>query len=205
MKKITLLILLISTNLFAQRASITGVISDKIGIVPNAHVINVTSNEGTFSNQKGYFLTRLLKYNYAIKEYKKALTQEKSLFNRKPGSLERIQEIGYISFENKDYETAANAFEFMLSKEEEVIIDDQALLFAEIYLLKIENNTLKKGENRAGIEAKFEELIREYGYREETLELHLAYADFLTFDYNMPEKAIQHLEIISERAETPLF
>lgn len=56
MKKITLLILLISTNLFAQRTSITGVISDKIGIVPNAHVINVTSNEGTFSNQKGYFL-----------------------------------------------------------------------------------------------------------------------------------------------------
>ncbi|MEL4456156.1 tetratricopeptide repeat protein [Lutimonas vermicola] len=136
-------------------------------------------------------------------EYKKALTQEKSLFNRKPGSLERIQEIGYISFENKDYETSANAFEFMLSKEEEVIIDAQATLFAEIYLLKIENNTLKKGENRERIDGKFEELIHEYGYREETLELHLAYADFLTFDFNKPEKAIQHLEKISERAETP--
>ncbi|MFY7670977.1 hypothetical protein ACOSP6_07780 [Tenacibaculum sp. MEBiC06402] len=56
MKKITLLILLISTGIFAQRSSITGVISDNIGIVANAHVINTTSMEGTFSNKKGYFL-----------------------------------------------------------------------------------------------------------------------------------------------------
>ena len=136
-------------------------------------------------------------------EYKKALTQEKSLFNRMPGSLERIREIGYISFENEDYETSKNAFEFMLSKEKEVIIDDQDVLFAEIYLLKIENNSTQKGENRARIEAKFEELISDYGYGEKTLQLHLAFADFLTFDHDKPEKAIQHLESISERAETP--
>ena len=136
-------------------------------------------------------------------EYKKALTQEKSLFNRMPGSLERIREIGYISFENEDYETSKNAFEFMLSKEKEVIIDDQDVLFAEIYLLKIENNSIQKGENRARIEAKFEELISDYGYGEKTLQLHLAFADFLTFDHDKPEKAIQHLESISERAETP--
>ncbi len=136
-------------------------------------------------------------------EYKKALTQEKSLFNRKPGSLERIREIGYISFENEDYETSKNAFEFMLSKEKEVIIDDQDVLFAEIYLLKIENNSIEKGENRDRIEAKFEELISNYGYGEKTLELHLAFADFLTFHHDKPEKAIEHLENISERAETP--
>ena len=136
-------------------------------------------------------------------DYKKALTQEKSLFNRKPGSLERIREIGYLSFENKDFETAKNAFEFMLSKAEEVIMNQQSALFAEIYLLKIKNVSIKKGGNRNSIEAKFEQLILNYGYGEETLELHLAFANFLTYDIDKPEKAIQHLEKISESANTP--
>lgn len=56
MKKITLLFLLISICFYAQRTQITGVISDNIGIVDNAHVINLTSAEGTFSDSKGYFL-----------------------------------------------------------------------------------------------------------------------------------------------------
>lgn len=55
MKKITLLIVFLSTCVFAQRTQITGVISDNLGIVDNAHVVNVTSMEGTFSDEKGYF------------------------------------------------------------------------------------------------------------------------------------------------------
>lgn len=56
MRNITLiLLLLISTQLFAQRTTIKGVISDNIGVVANAHVVNVTSKEGTFSDVKGYF------------------------------------------------------------------------------------------------------------------------------------------------------
>ena len=56
MKKITFLILFLSINIFGQRSPITGVISDNLGTVANAHVINITSKEGTFSNPKGYFL-----------------------------------------------------------------------------------------------------------------------------------------------------
>ncbi|WP_299677998.1 hypothetical protein [uncultured Tenacibaculum sp.] len=56
MRKITLLLLLISIHFYAQRTQINGTISDNLGIVDNAHVINLTSAEGTFSDEKGYFL-----------------------------------------------------------------------------------------------------------------------------------------------------
>ncbi|CAL2086988.1 conserved exported hypothetical protein [Tenacibaculum sp. 190524A05c] len=56
MRKITLFIcLFITIQIFAQRSTIQGVISDNIGIVANAHVVNITSMEGTFSDTKGYF------------------------------------------------------------------------------------------------------------------------------------------------------
>ena len=54
--KITLLFILLSTYFHAQRIEINGTISDNLGIVDNAHVINLTSAEGTFSDAKGHFL-----------------------------------------------------------------------------------------------------------------------------------------------------
>ena len=129
-------------------------------------------------------------------DYDKALTQEKSLFKRKQTGLERIGEIGYLSFENKDYTTAKEAFEFMISNDQNLISENQTTLIAEIYLLKIENLSLKKGESRTKIEKKFEELLEQYGQNAESMELHLAYADFLTFDLEQPGKAIKHLEKI---------
>lgn len=129
-------------------------------------------------------------------DYKKALTQEKSLFKRKQGNLDRVAEIGYLSFENKDYATAKDAFAFMIANNQDLVADQQATLLAEIYLLKIENISLKRGENRTKIEEKFEELLDQYGQNTETMELHLAYADFLTFDMEEPEKAIEHLKSI---------
>ena len=129
-------------------------------------------------------------------DYNKALTQEKSLFKRKRWNLERIGEIGYLSFENKDYTTAKEAFEFMISNDQSQVSEEQTTLLAEIYLLKIENISLKKGESRTKIEKKFEALLEQYGQNSESMELHLAYADFLTFDLEQPDKAIIHLEKI---------
>ncbi|MGB5321610.1 tetratricopeptide repeat protein, partial [Lutimonas sp.] len=89
-------------------------------------------------------------------DYNKALTQEKSLFKRKQVGLERIGEIGYLSFENKDYSTAREAFEFMIANSQNLALDEQSKLIAEIYLLKIQNLSLRKGEDRTKIEEKFE-------------------------------------------------
>ena len=129
-------------------------------------------------------------------DYKKALTQEKSLFKRNPGSLDRVAEIGFLSFEDKEYATANEAFEFMLKNSQNITTESESTLLPEIYLLKIENITLKKGADRSNIERKFEELLDQYGRSTETMELHLAYADFLTFDMDMADKAIRHLEKI---------
>ncbi len=135
-------------------------------------------------------------------DYNKALTQEKSLFRRKPGSLERVREIGYLSFNKKDFETSKKAFEFMISNSDGVLLDNESKLLAEIYLLKIENYSLKEKKDKSNIEEKYKELIQIYGLGKETLELHLSFADFLTFDYDEPLKAIEHLERILPGAES---
>jgi len=135
-------------------------------------------------------------------DYSKALTQEKSLFKRKPGSLERIREIGYLSFNKQDFKTSKEAFEYLLSKSEEAVLDNQSKLLAEIYLLKIENNSIKEKKDKRNIEEKYTELIQKYGQGKETLELHLSFAEFLTFDYDEPEKAIVNLEKIVPDAES---
>jgi tetratricopeptide (TPR) repeat protein len=135
-------------------------------------------------------------------DYSKALTQEKSLFKRKPGSLERIREIGYLSFNKQDFKTSKEAFEYMLSKSEEAVLDNESKLLAEIYLLKIENNLIKEKKDKSNIEEKYTELIEKYGQGKETLELHLSFAEFLTFDYDEPEKAIVNLEKIVPDAES---
>ncbi len=129
-------------------------------------------------------------------DYRKALVQQKSLFKRKPGSLARIEEIGILSYNNEDYTTSQDAFEYMLSKSEEAVLDNESQLLAEIYLLKIENIAVKDKKDKFTIEQKYHELIAKYGKGQETLELHLSFADFLTFDYDQPEKAINNLESI---------
>jgi len=135
-------------------------------------------------------------------DYSKALTQEKSLYKRKPGNLERVREIGYLSFSKQDFKTSQEAFEFMLSHSEEVLLDKESKLLAEIYLLKIENRSFSEKKDKSNIEERYQELIQIYGHGKETLELHLSFADFLTFDYDDPEKAIAHLEKIIPSAES---
>ena len=135
-------------------------------------------------------------------EYSKALVQEKSLFKRKPGSLLRIREIGYLSYNKLDYNTSKDAFEFMIDNSEEAVLDNESKLLADIYLLKIENITFKEKKDKRNIEDKYIALISKYGHGQETLELHLSFADFLTFDYDEPEKAIANLEKILPDAES---
>jgi len=135
-------------------------------------------------------------------DYSKAFTQEKSLYKRKPGNLERVRQIGYLSFNKQDFKTAKEAFEFMLSHSEEVLLNKESKLLAEIYLLKIENLSFSEKEDKGNIEERYQELIQIYGQGKETLELHLSFADFLTYDYDEHEKAITHLEKIIPAAES---
>jgi TolA-binding protein len=173
-----------------------------------ANFISVDKNDPTNILFKKLLLTRaqndpkdswniLLSWLFMQQQdYDKALVQEKSLFNRKPGSLERVKEIGLVSYENNDLETARQAFQFIASNSDLVLEDFQIKLQAEIYLLKIENELADKETALEKINIKYQELLNQYGSGSGTIELQLAYAHFLTYDFDQPEEALEHLKNI---------
>lgn len=123
------------------------------------------------------------------KEYSKSLVQEKSLYKRNKGSLDRIIEVGVVSFENEDLETSHNTFNFILANTK----DSEIILQAQIYLLQIDLDLATDKKELAEIDKKFKTLFENYGKNSATINLQIAYADFLAFSYDEPVKAIHLL------------
>lgn len=123
-------------------------------------------------------------------QFNSALAQEKAIFKRNNnGSLDRLQSLGEIALDNKDLDTAIDAFEFMVSN----ATNPGTKLNAQLSLIDIEliNPNSKK---LIAIEKQFVKLLDEYGYQNRTLQLQIAYANFLTFRKENPEPAIQMLK-----------
>lgn len=135
-------------------------------------------------------------------DYDKAFIQEKSLFNRNPGNLERINQIAMLSYSNGDFDTAKEAFRFMIQDKNELVTESQTKLQAEIYLLKIEQELSDEGIGLEKINKKYLELLNQYGTGTPSPELQLAYAQFLTYGFDQPEEAISRLEKILPRAQS---
>ncbi len=119
------------------------------------------------------------------KEYEKALIQEKAIYTRNKADFTIIFELGQISFENKNYETAQNCFQFVIEK----TTLDKEKIEANLYLIKIA--IAIKNPN---ISTLFKALFTEFDINAATINLQVAYADFLTFQKNEPENAIAILE-----------
>jgi tetratricopeptide (TPR) repeat protein len=119
------------------------------------------------------------------KEYEKALTQEKALYQRSASDLSAIFDLGKIAFENKNYTSAKDCFYFVTQKSSlnEEIID------AYSYITKIAVAT-----HNSETEALFQSLFKRFGKKANTVKLQIAYADFLTFSQNTPEEAKKVLE-----------
>lgn len=126
-------------------------------------------------------------------DFDKALIQEKSLYRRNPGNTERIQEIGQLAYEFDELETSKQAFEFIRSLENQNGMDPDALLRADIYLLKIDNELIRSDEDREHLNSRYLELLSQYGRNLPSLVLQVAYAEFLTYSYDAPEQAIEVL------------
>ncbi len=123
------------------------------------------------------------------KEYGKALVQERSLYNRKPTSLERIEEVGTLSFENKDYDTSKKSFELIV----ENTADPKIKLKAQTYLLQISNELASTKNELNEVNKIFQDLLSQYGISGTTIHLQIAYAQFLSYSFDQPEKAMQVL------------
>ena len=123
------------------------------------------------------------------KEYGKAFVQEKALYARNIANLDQLFSLGNLAFDHKDYKTAKNCFDFI--NEKTTFIDEK--IESNLFLAKIAVAT-KNPET----EKIFESLFKEFGYNEFTINLQVAYADYITFSKNDPEKA----RVVLEKAIT---
>lgn len=124
------------------------------------------------------------------KEYNKALVQEKALYKRNGDELSRLVQLGDIAFYDKDYNTSKEAFTYILENTK----DPNLILNANSYLLEVAIKLASTKKEIEVVEEKFQELFTKYGRTNSTLELQMAYADFLTFTKDQPEKAINILK-----------
>lgn len=114
------------------------------------------------------------------KDYDKAFIQQKALYTRNPNFLSKIQVLGTIAFQNKDYEVAKECFSFFIEKTNYPKEKFKAISM---------NLQIAIATKQPNIEQQFKAIFDEYGINSNTLGIQLTYADYLTFNKNSPELA----------------
>lgn len=127
-------------------------------------------------------------------EYNRAFVQEKSIYKRNPGNLNRMLEVGLVSFDHNDFETSAKAFDFIKDNFDPAVMSHELAFKSDIYLMKIKAFQPDSDQRLMQLDDAYLTLIQQYGFQEETLELQFDYADFLSYFKQEPELAIAHLE-----------
>lgn len=119
------------------------------------------------------------------KQYSSAFRQEKAIFKRMEGnSTARLENLGNLSLEDEETEVAREIFDYIINNaSNEITKLDAELNLIDIDLLTANGNALN------AIQKKYEELIEVHGYKTQTLQLQVAYANFLTFKKNEPQPA----------------
>ncbi|WP_440120234.1 tetratricopeptide repeat protein [Tenacibaculum sp. Ill] len=114
------------------------------------------------------------------KQYSKALIQNKALLARDPDNLGKINDLGKISLENKDYETAKECFDLIIEKTNYPRDKFKAI-----------NNNLKIAieTKQPDVDERFNAIFKEYGINSKTLFTQIEYANYLTFTKNTPQEA----------------
>ena len=123
------------------------------------------------------------------KDFKKAFVQEKAIYNRRPESLQRIEELAFIASSENEINIAKSIFEYIIATTQ----DSETLLNAHYNLLELETKTALP-ENYEAIDAKYSSLFKEFGLFSQTFKLQIAYAHFLAFYRNNTAKASSFLE-----------
>ncbi|RYC50899.1 tetratricopeptide repeat protein [Flagellimonas olearia] len=131
------------------------------------------------------------------KQYNSAFSQEKAIFKRTgETSVDRLENLGQIALEDNDLDNAVSIFEYVVENS----TDPGNKLNAELSLIDIElKDPTDKVLNQ--VEKEFQDLVTTYGNQSRTLQLQIAYANFLTFKRERPEPAIAMLK---ESLELPL-
>ncbi|AYN69267.1 hypothetical protein D1013_18690 [Euzebyella marina] len=131
------------------------------------------------------------------KQYASAFRQEKAIYKRMDGaSVQRLENLGDLTLDENETETAKEIYEFISENTgDEIVRLNATLNLIDIQLLDGDDKKLQS------IEKEFKTLVEQHGYRPQTLQLQVAYANFLTFRTNKPTPAI---EILKNCLELPL-
>ncbi|NAS10651.1 tetratricopeptide repeat protein [Poritiphilus flavus] len=131
------------------------------------------------------------------KQYNSAFNQEKAIYRRaEASSLQRLESLGHLALEDKALEEAHTIFEYIEDNASDPVIRLNARLEL-IQLRLLENDSKALSE----VTKTFEQLLEAYGYQSETIQLQIAYANFLTFEKDKAETAIG---VLKKTLELPL-
>ena len=131
------------------------------------------------------------------KQYGSAFVQEKAILKRSgERSFHRLEGLGKLAREDGELDVAKEIYTYIAQSNG----DPVTALNAQLGLIEME---LQQGDEKrlVGIGKTFSELLEVYGYRMETLQLQIAYANFLTFNMDSSKSAI---EILEKCLELPL-
>lgn len=131
------------------------------------------------------------------KQYGSAFRQERAIFKRMAGgSIQRLVSLGNLALEDNEKEISKSIFEYVIEKSaDEVTRLNAQLNLIDIQLMDANQKTLVE------VEKQYKVLEETHGYKSQTLQLQIAYANFLTFKLDTPEPAI---DILKNCLELPL-
>ena len=136
-------------------------------------------------NSQNIYWNKILSWLYnKQKNYKKSLLQQKAIYKREQSSLQPIISIGLLSKRAKDYETTKSAFNFIIEMSQEPSL----ILEAKLQLLSLD--ILLKTKEFTRIQSDYLQLIDNYGFNDKTLDLQLSFINFLVFNLNKKQDAI---------------
>lgn len=124
------------------------------------------------------------------KQYGNAFRQEKAIFKRmEGGTIQRLVGLGDLALDDSELEVAHSIFEYVVEKSADKVTKLNAQLnLIDIKLMGPNEKMLDE------IQKQFETLVEIHGYKSETLQLQIAYANFLTFNKDNPQQAIDILK-----------
>lgn len=124
------------------------------------------------------------------RQYNSAFNQEKAIYKRSGGfGLQRLIGLGDIALEDNDVEGAKSIFTYIDKNANDPVIKLNARLnLIDIELLDASPKLLDE------VEEQFESLIEVYGFENRTLQLQIAYSNFLTFKKGKSKEAVAILK-----------
>lgn len=123
------------------------------------------------------------------RDYDKSFSQEKAIYKREKESLQRMVDLALITIKEDQVATSKNILNYIIENSQ----NTEVVLEAHQHLLDIETKTIEPSEFNK-IDDAYTELLNRFGRFNQTLDLQIAYAHFLTFYRNDPIKATSILK-----------